>query len=180
MERQLLQIQIPDNIYPARGRKLTELCDRQVKLVLEFPTIFTPQGDGNTNNIKPRRIERSDIPDNIYPARGRKHWHRHNLIVIVKIKFPTIFTPQGDGNRCCITTQSSCFQLIPDNIYPARGRKHCKSGSKSKPASLSFPTIFTPQGDGNLFRSRIKLTLYILYSRQYLPRKGTETKAFPV
>ena len=43
------------------------------------------------------------------------------------------------------------YKVIPDNIYPARGRKPCKT-----------------------FAIQIALALH---SRQYLPRKGTETIA---
>ena len=37
------------------------------------------------------------IPDNIYPARGRKQ-RKKEMIKVYGKKFPTIFTPQGDGN----------------------------------------------------------------------------------
>ena len=86
---------IPDNIYPARGRKLHLEC---FLFLLEY------------------------IPDNIYPARGRK------------LKIGAFGT--------------HIIHNIPDNIYPARGRKPYDSESRSV-ADASFPTIFTPQGDGN-------------------------------
>ena len=115
-----------------------------------------------------------------------------------KGSFPTIFTPQGDGNESLAVLQAfkpdsysrqylprkgtetiqHLYQLviinyIPDNIYPARGRKPARLASCAAFAS-SFPTIFTPQGDGN--EVGYQDTMSNGYdSRQYLPRKGTET-----
>ena len=44
----------------------------------------------------------------------------------------------------------------------------------------AFPTIFTPQGDGNSISGFLGCQVFIsLYSRQYLPRKGTETSDLP-
>ena len=68
----------------------------------------------------------------------------------LKSLFPTIFTPQGDGNAVQYLPVPTTFFGIPDNIYPARGRK------------LSNHHALQPL-------SR--------YSRQYLPRKGTETSS---
>ena len=88
------------------------------------------------------------IPDNIYPARGRKPYSGHWLL---------------RGNS------------IPDNIYPARGRKPFKTVRPVHWTSNLFPTIFTPQGDGNELKWKALSRLSPSYSRQYLPRKGTET-----
>ena len=114
---------IPDNIYPARGRK-PRMCRFTLSdfTTNSFPTIFTPQGDGNS----------------LFSI----------VICAMYIVFPTIFTPQGDGNTLVeaksLTLNSYSRQylprkgtetlmnsqpvpipssLIPDNIYPARGRK---------------------------------------------------------
>ena len=96
---------IPDNIYPARGRKLCSL----------------------------RRDESDPIlsPDNIYPARGRKP------------PSDFIFADQ--------------VAIIPDNIYPARGRKR-KSYAFGVRRFFGFPTIFTPQGDGN--SKKVPVTIF--------------------
>ena len=118
-------------------------------------------------------IHRSRIPDNIYPARGRKPQPRLKLQRQLSL-FPTIFTPQGDGNEQC-TCNKLVASSIPDNIYPARGRKHAKSFARTVDQFIAFPTIFTPQGDGNIHVSRDIFTPLMLDSRQYLPRKGTET-----
>ena len=64
---------------------------------------------------------------------------------------------------------------IPDNIYPARGRKRDRL-LQYLPLDILFPTIFTPQGDGNNFPTRKHRSTGVSYSRQYLPRKGTETE----
>ena len=64
---------------------------------------------------------------------------------------------------------------IPDNIYPARGRKQQRKHKSSSHINL-FPTIFTPQGDGNRIYTTCVAQVFPLNSRQYLPRKGTETK----
>ena len=45
-------------------------------------------------------------------------------------------------------------------------------------ACKPFPTIFTPQGDGNDTMYIVaQVVVMVPNSRQYLPRKGTETKA---
>ena len=69
--------------------------------------------------------------------------------VLLTSLFPTIFTPQGDGNG--ILGIGGVIPLSP------------------------FPTIFTPQGDGNKIIRDLLRSGYQLNSRQYLPRKGTET-----
>ena len=216
---------IPDNIYPARGRKLDLDMINPKILLVEFPTIFTPQGDGNnlaaiasvfqklpysrqylprkgtetlgaettpfllslysrqylprkgtettqlgcedgdsainsrqylprkgteTSPTKIALIRDRFIPDNIYPARGRKHSFWCCLQDGSYQKFPTIFTPQGDGNVVISAYWVGLsFTNIPDNIYPARGRKR------------KCPDLASVN--------------WIWYSRQYLPRKGTET-----
>ena len=94
--------------------------------IFKFPTIFTPQGDGNLLLVSHWYSSPFQIPDNIYPARGRKH----SLLLSINSAdirvFPTIFTPQGDGNKLR-SFQVQCFSRT----------------------SGEFPTIFTPQGDGN-------------------------------
>ena len=139
--------EIPDNIYPARGRK-RKFRSALISVNSQFPTIFTPQGDGNRIWICCQTLAR---------------------------KFPTIFTPQGDGNLCTNSGTPCLIRMIPDNIYPARGRKHAfrprthdrasinsrqylpRKGTETLPIAesppitvSSFPTIFTPQGDGNV------------------------------
>ena len=166
---------IPDNIYPARGRKHSYRLVYDSQLLYGFPTIFTPQGDGNKTQADILSRESSIIPDNIYPARGRKHktqqhtqisedrgipdniyparGRKHPVNRILKarlalnsrqylprkgtetgyaevfcdrgIPFPTIFTPQGDGNNILTSNRFTKSRPIPDNIYPARGRKLC-------------------------------------------------------
>ena len=65
---------IRHDIYPARGRKLPSISSSDLKVLLtKFATIFTPQGDGNSD----RAI--SKITNKLF-------------------LFATIFTPQGDGN----------------------------------------------------------------------------------
>ena len=90
--------------------------------------------------------------------------------------FPTIFTPQGDGNRFNFPTSLAIAPIIPDNIYPARGRKQTIDSSTLPTPAISFPTIFTPQGDGNIaLQHCCAVGRCREHSRQYLPRKGTET-----
>ena len=120
-----------------------------------------------------------------------------------KSSFPTIFTPQGDGNLPCgqhcletiflhsrqylprkgtETERSKGFAkrgiaaIIPDNIYPARGRKRAialLSGSFSMYSRQYLPRKGTETFllHGSYARKSKQ------YSRQYLPRKGTETDA---
>ena len=144
----IIRSHIPDNIYPARGRKPFLIC-MWVLIFNLFPTIFTPQGDGNFNN---------------------------HMLILTNIEFPTIFTPQGDGNIAITFPSIKQISLIPDNIYPARGRKPGANSATIPSASVGiwFPTIFTPQGDGNLLKWRVR-DCSKANSRQYLPRKGTET-----
>ena len=162
------------------------------------------------------------IPDNIYPARGRK-LTSETVVPSFRAAFPTIFTPQGDGNKnyflsCSLDCMEYSRQylprkgtetmspaisiavsiLIPDNIYPARGRKQAnynidnfywfdsrqylpRKGTETGVVGVYdmkhdiwFPTIFTPQGDGNGVHP-LRRTNDRRDSRQYLPRKGTET-----
>ena len=88
--------------------------------------------------------------------------------------------------------------LIRHDIYPARGRKQAKSALLAQRAAAEFATIFTPQGDGNLFAGVAQTEAYNIRhdiypargrkregvsslvttnnnSPRYLPRKGTET-----
>ena len=112
-----------------------------------LPRKGTETLDSNSEFYK----ERAKIPDNIYPARGRKL----NLLAFER---QVVF-------------------LIPDNIYPARGRKQNLLSPLGLTAGvISFPTIFTPQGDGNLWYMGQEPEIKFLNSRQYLPRKGTETQ----
>ena len=141
-----------------------------------FPTIFTPQGDGNAGGIDICWICACRDSRQYLPRKGTET----SLTTIVKNNeleyvFPTIFTPQGDGNNNVYSPfVVSMTLLIPDNIYPARGRKLIQSYRFFPTIATIFPTIFTPQGDGNAIRMVLKI-IFIENSRQYLPRKGTET-----
>ena len=139
---------IPDNIYPARGRKQRDAI-RLISTFIKFPTIFTPQGDGNVlaisigvmRSLNSRQyLPRKGTETNLIPVFNRclAFYSRQYLprkgtetslakndpFSGVFYKFPTIFTPQGDGNSISNSFLTCCtFSL--------------------------FPTIFTPQGDGN-------------------------------
>ena len=138
---------IPDNIYPARGRK------QQLKLPLSlqlsrFPTIFTPQGDGN-------KLRCNDS----------NQFH---------CEFPTIFTPQGDGNNSLHLALASSIKAIPDNIYPARGRK-LKRKLSALETTADNSRQYLPRKGTETPNPAIFHVWRPRYSRQYLPRKGTET-----
>ena len=193
---------IPDNIYPARGRKQTLELHLDI-LLLQFPTIFTPQGDGNldTNAIKQlisleipdniypargRKQERSTcmllsmfspIPDNIYPARGRK-LRSAFTVSLAWCAFPTIFTPQGDGNSTVSSEQGTVIGFgIPDNIYPARGRKRSTSKSENEVIRSADSRQYLPRKGTETIPFLFDVVANrASNSRQYLPRKGTETK----
>ena len=71
----LLQRQNSRQYLPRKGTETEGFILLVRRVTVTFPTIFTPQGDGNNFAVT--------IPI--------------NSIAI----FPTIFTPQGDGNRHC-------------------------------------------------------------------------------
>ena len=55
------------------------------------------------------------------------------------------------GTETSNEVNSPVFKIvIPDNIYPARGRKQDDAIAVVAPLNGEFPTIFTPQGDGNM------------------------------
>ena len=91
--------------------------------------------------------------------------------------FPTIFTPQGDGNlakRKAIAKLN--INCIPDNIYPARGRKlprtpALEQGIRSRQNSRQY---LPRKGTETTFLRSCRHRTHP-NSRQYLPRKGTET-----
>ena len=195
-------LNIPDNIYPARGRKLEDCTDLTEPLNISysrqylprkgtetwcglatrmchhwrFPTIFTPQGDGNrfillwfvaaiadSRQYLPRKGTETSAKEvlpvvwfaavfpTIFTPQGDGNVVNSPWIKQWNKRFPTIFTPQGDGNP--IEGRNDWIDDrggIPDNIYPARGRKHGAIASLTCSALSAFPTIFTPQGDGNL------------------------------
>ena len=55
---------------PRKGTETPKTVGNMAKDIVTFPTIFTPQGDGNNFLILKGAIN-FKIPDNIYPARGR-------------------------------------------------------------------------------------------------------------
>ncbi len=112
-----------------------------------FPTTFTPQGDGNhSDRLSGSRKYLPPISDYLYPARGRKR-QRPSVLHRVQIhfrlplprkgtettakrergiktaRFPTTFTPQGDGNASTQYKVTASRINISDYLYPARGRK---------------------------------------------------------
>ena len=89
---------IPDNIYPARGRK-----PYQLKLIIKSSLCHSRQ---------------------YLPRKGTETKHAQKLLAWEIVVFPTIFTPQGDGNIVLTPKLIKQKLDIPDNIYPARGRKH--------------------------------------------------------
>ena len=90
---------------------------------LRFPTIFTPQGDGNAGIYLNGDIE-FVIPDNIYPARGRKHRSVKSVFAEVVIIPDNIYPARGRKRHIAKKMlQRKILVTIPDNIYPARGRK---------------------------------------------------------
>ena len=64
---------IPDNIYPARGRKLAGLYLDEITLDVMHSRQYLPRKGTETRSCGVKMAEERDgIPDNIYPARGRK------------------------------------------------------------------------------------------------------------
>ena len=61
--------------------------------------------------------------------------------------------------------------LIRHDIYPARGRKQAKSALLAQRAAAEFATIFTPQGDGNLFAGVAQTEAYNIRHDIY-PARG--------
>ena len=91
----------------------------------EFPTIFTPQGDGNPNPSNTSRLNLKQNSRQYLPRKGTETVAVKPVVQFLPPPFPTIFTPQGDGNyRLQERLPQEQYRLqIPDNIYPARGRK---------------------------------------------------------
>jgi len=111
------------NLFPARGRKRTVMCPSSASQNMRFsepiprkgtetPTFhlleckvkqsffrtYSPQGDGNLYTCDRFQYRRSDVFQNLFPARGRKRIYNDRLYVI---------------------TGYEVFQ----NLFPARGRK---------------------------------------------------------
>ena len=110
------------DIYPARGRK---------------------------HAIAIPHVKSLKICHDIYPARGRKLFLCRRDMSWHDTSFATIFTPQGDGNEWSQLLGQICSASICHDIYPARGRKQIRKEKPENVETLSFATIFTPQGDGN-------------------------------
>ena len=64
--------QIPDNIYPARGRKLAHHCFLQGETFQNSRQYLPRKGTETCQYFHAIVVSGGDIPDNIYPARGRK------------------------------------------------------------------------------------------------------------
>ena len=62
-----------------------------------FATIFTPQGDGNSNQGGVAAGKKSHLPRYL-PRKGTETLLRGLNIGDIDVEFATIFTPQGDGN----------------------------------------------------------------------------------
>ena len=92
-----------------------------------FPTIFTPQGDGNENSNDATNLDLVDSRQYL-PRKGTETASNVTDVALLATDvvgaFPTIFTPQGDGNLKRNRSRTiGGYARIPDNIYPARGRK---------------------------------------------------------
>ena len=103
---------------------------------------YLPRKGTETELIRKNPELGNSIPDNIYPARGRK---RSTILLALfqASRFPTIFTPQGDGNMYIrVDIKKHYPNAIPDNIYPARGRKHNRR--RDKRFSIEIPDNIYP------------------------------------
>ena len=67
------------------------------------------------------------------------------------------------------------YKVIPDNIYPARGRKPCKTFAKQIALALHSRQYLPRKGTETSTLSSLDTNRRLEDSRQYLPRKGTET-----
>ena len=63
---------------------------------------------------------------------------------------------------------------IPDNIYPARGRK-LQTWKELKTMTENHSRQYLPRKGTETLECRLLECRLLHYSRQYLPRKGTET-----
>ena len=125
-------LEIPDNIYPARGRKPASAI------------------------ASLRSIDFSPIPDNIYPARGRKP-HQHLLEQLPYCEYSRQYLPRkGTETSHCHLHEYLMDNLIPDNIYPARGRKHKESKADLVILSIQIPDNIYPARGRKLFWEKHK------------------------
>ena len=195
--------------------------------IVEIVVQAKDQASGSIDKIAVGLQAVGSIPDNIYPARGRKHSFAVMTIlpiylnsrqylprkgtetfcwsvigIVLLSRFPTIFTPQGDGNIACCSASIRQIFAYSRQYLPRKGTETLIPASDEAPfyvnsrqylprkgtetiitftptthmVSQPFPTIFTPQGDGNK-----SVGIFLSFpdpcnSRQYLPRKGTETE----
>ena len=65
-------------------------------------------------------------------------------------KFPTIFTPQGDGNNFLLAIFKGFYHEYSRQYLPRKGTETVEYAEEDEEVFETFPTIFTPQGDGNL------------------------------
>ena len=121
-----------------------------------FPTIFTPQGDGNLQTALYTHTLAIRHSRQYLPRKGTETFFPASLSRFVCVKFPTIFTPQGDGNaiasKYCEASSGSKFPTI---FTPQGDGNFPMCSSRQTLGTQGFPTIFTPQGDGNQLRTQL-------------------------
>ena len=142
---------IRHDIYPARGRKLISVR-RKAHRAFRFATIFTPQGDGNTQVTSTNRIGNLSHSPRYLPRKGTETvMMRCSCVLSVyeQYTFATIFTPQGDGNDASWIEKFIYYFDDSPRYLPRKGTE-------------TFVAVDTP-------------ATLTCDSPRYLPRKGTET-----
>ena len=130
---------------------------------------------GTETNAQPTQTEWPPvIPDNIYPARGRK---LKQAFEIDKLRNSRQYLPRKGTETLIPASDEAPFYVNSRQYLPRKGTETIITFTPTTHmVSQPFPTIFTPQGDGNK-----SVGIFLSFpdpcnSRQYLPRKGTETE----
>ena len=87
------------------------------------------------------------IPDNIYPARGRKHTWQLSINCL-KVFNSRQYLPRKGTETHVQACQLDLFWQNSRQYLPRKGTETNLMRSLQENRNL-FPTIFTPQGDGN-------------------------------
>ena len=150
-----------------------------LKTILSFPFVFefvckrmlSGLQKTNLENFIVYSIQKPRLRHDIYPARGRK-LYADDSDSIENLTSPRYLPRKGTETRKLLQLQ---FSISASPRYlPRKGTETQKDICLTK-SSVTFATIFTPQGDGNNDVFATKSWALINTSPRYLPRKGTET-----
>ena len=140
---------ISDYLYPARGRKRKDSFTIIKEILLDF-RLPLPRKGTETAVLSCGLDVSTKFPTTFTPQ-GDGNPAGACGIACLRCRFPTTFTPQGDGN---FGVDNSSKGSIPPNFRLPLPRKGTETNLDLMYKAIApvFPTTFTPQGDGNRYR----------------------------